>query len=94
MAQDSTAVSDIDHRNGDGQITVKRLSRPALFVSIRRVQHLEELRYRKLQIKGVLLEKDLRHRLHYTRLIKWLGMDAQFRKEGVSFYLDSTGFVH
>jgi len=50
--------------------------------------------YRTTRRKGVLKKTDLVKRLKFAKKIKRLGLGPNFWKEGISFYLDATGFVY
>eukprot|EP00111_Clytia_hemisphaerica_P007141 TCONS_00020741-protein len=50
--------------------------------------------HRTTRRKGILKQKDLEKRLKFAKKVKRLGLGADFWKEGISFYLDATGFVY
>ena len=93
-------VIDIDKRDGDGQVSVKRISLEAGLAdrvsdeTVRRVLRGDDLRYINLRKKGILLERDLRHRLHFAKMVRRKGLAVGFWTNGISFYFDGVGFVH
>ena len=83
-----------------GSFTIRRL-RLAVGISrttccdqtIRRVLHSAGYKYYHSRKKGLLTKKDLAQRLKFARKVKRMLSD-KFWKEGLSFYIDGTGFQH
>ena len=52
------------------------------------------LRYRQSRKKGLMSLKDCKNRLYWARKIRRLNLGGAFWENGVSLYLDASGFVH
>ena len=50
--------------------------------------------YRRTRKKGLLTNNDLKLRLAFARKMKRMKLRNKFWTEGISFYLDATGFIH
>lgn len=87
-------------RKEEGNFTAKRLSTHAGVAerlsirTVRRVLNNAGYQYLQSRKKGLLLAKDLKARLAFCRKVRNRGIDVDFWKHNISFYLDGKGFEY
>ena len=62
-------------------------------MTVRRCLYEQGYRYRRARKKGLLSQKDLLLRLKFCKKVKRT-LSGKLWQEGISFYLDGTGFAH
>lgn len=76
------------------QASIPKLATSISNTTLRRALQKMGYGYRRTRKKGLLKKQDLNKRLKFARRIKKLGLGLDFWKKGISFYLDSVGFVY